>query len=142
MTNLQAQWIVGFTDGEGHFGVSINRHKGMTTGYQVQPEYNVTQHYKDIKLLYALKDYFGCGVVRKNKGKADESKVYSYRVRSRDHLNNIIFPFFEKHQLKSTKQQTNSRKVKKVLQLMDSNAHLTDEGLQQIRAIRKIISLR
>ena len=141
MTNLQAQWIVGFTDGEGHFGVAINKNKEMTMGYQVQPEFNVTQHYKDIKLLYALKDYFGCGVVRKNKGKNDNSKVFSYRVRSRNHLNNIILPFFEKHQLKSTKQQINLRKVKKVLQLMDREAHLTIEGLDQIRAIRSKLYL-
>ena len=141
MTNLQAQWIVGFTDGEGHFGVAINKNEQMTMGCQVQPEFNVTQHYKDIKLLYALKDYFGCGVVRKNKGKNDESKVFCYRVRSRDHLKNIILPFFEKHQLKSTKQQINSRKVKKVLQLMDSGAHLTDEGLEDIRAIRSKLYL-
>ena len=113
----------------------------MTTGCQVQPEFNVTQHYRDIKLLYALKNYFGCGVVRKNKGKNDNSKVFSYRVRSRNHLNNIILPFFEKHQLKSTKQQINSRKVKKILQLMDSGAHLTDEGLDDIRAIRSKLYL-
>ncbi len=35
---LEAQWIVGFVDGEGCFHISINKNDTMTAGFQVLPE--------------------------------------------------------------------------------------------------------
>ena len=64
--NLEAQWVVGFVDGEGCFFVGINPHPEMTSGFQVLPEFTVVQHQRDIQLLHALKKFFGCGVVRSN----------------------------------------------------------------------------
>ena len=95
---LEAQWIVGFVDGEGCFHVGINPHKEMTTGYQVLPEFTVVQHKRDIKVLHALKSYFGCGVVRTNHGDR-----MAYRVRGIKHLIEIIIPFFMNHSLKTEK---------------------------------------
>ena len=131
--NLQAQWIVGFTDGEGCFNIGINRNTSMTTGYQVLPEFIVTQHKRDIKLLYALKTYFGCGVVRYNKKKG--TNVYCYRVKKHDDLISKIIPFFEKHQLKTTKRVC-FQKFRKVLLLIKDKKHLTSEGLAKISKIR------
>ena len=65
---LEAQWVVGFVDGEGCFFVGINPHPEMTSGFQVLPEFTVVQHKRDIQLLHALKQFFGCGVVRTNHG--------------------------------------------------------------------------
>ena len=73
---LDAQWIVGFVDGEGCFHVSVNAHPGMSAGAQVLPEFTVVQHERDVQVLHALKAYFGCGVVRKNHGDR-----MAYRVR-------------------------------------------------------------
>ena len=64
--DLNAQWIVGFVDGEGCFHIGINKNQKMTLGVQVLPEFTVVQHQRDEQILYALKDFFGCGVVRKN----------------------------------------------------------------------------
>ena len=89
---LDAQWITGFVDGEGCFHVGINAHEEMTAGYQVLPEFTVVQHERDVQVLHALKSHFDCGVVRKNHGDR-----MAYRVRSKDHLLNIIVPFFVKH---------------------------------------------
>ena len=50
---LEAQWVVGFVDGEGCFFVGINRHPEMTSGFQVLPELTVVQHQRDIQLLHA-----------------------------------------------------------------------------------------
>ena len=78
---LEAQWIVGFVDGEGCFYVGINPHAEMSIGHQILPEFTVVQHERDVAILYALKAYFGCGVVRTNHGDR-----MAYRVRSKDHL--------------------------------------------------------
>jgi hypothetical protein len=126
---LDAQWVVGFVDGEGCFFVGINSHPEMTTGYQVLPEFTVVQHKRDIQLLYALKDFFNCGVVRTN----HEDRM-AYRVRSVEHFREIIIPFFEKHSLKSKKRMDFIR-FRKVLALMAVGEHLKPEGIEKIKAI-------
>src|SRR5947207_13730833 len=127
--NLEAQWVVGFVDGEGCFFVGINRHPEMTSGFQVLPEFTVVQHQRDIQLLHALKKFFGCGVVR-----ANHAERMAYRVRSLDHLNQRVVPFFEEHPLKS-KKRVDFVKVRKVLQLMSREEHLAIEDMDKIRAI-------
>jgi len=130
---LEAQWIVGFVDGEGCFHISINRNDTMTLGYQVLPEFTVVQHEKDVKVLHALKAYFRCGVVRVNR-KDKTSTRMAYRVRNVKHLLDIISPFFLEHQLKTHK-NVEFRKFRNVLLLMDKGKHLTEEGLEEIRDI-------
>ena len=134
--NINAQWIVGFTDGEGCFHVGINTNKGMTLGFQVLPEFTVVQHQRDVKVLYALKDYFGCGVVRKNNG-----NVLCYRVRGQENLSMKIIPFFEKHRLKTSK-QVNFRKFRKVIRMVERGEHLKPEGLDHIRKIKQLMNLK
>jgi hypothetical protein len=128
---LDAQWIVGFVDGEGCFHVSINSHNEMTTGYQVLPEFTVVQHKRDVQILHALKAYFGCGVVRLNHGDR-----MAYRVRGIEHLLNHIIPFFIKHPLK-TKKNVDFKKFHKILFKMKAEDHLTEQGIEEIRQIAK-----
>jgi hypothetical protein len=127
--DLDAQWIVGFVDGEGCFHVGINPHPEMTAGFQVLPEFTVVQHERDVKVLHALKSYFGCGVVRVNHGDR-----MAYRVRGIDHLLQRILPFFMQHTLKTTK-NIDFLKFRDVLLTMAKGAHLTSEGIERIRAI-------
>ena len=126
---LEAQWVVGFVDGEGCFFVGINPHSEMTSGIQVLPEFTVVQHERDVQLLYALKQFFGCGVVRRNHGER-----MAYRVRGLDHLNEKIVSFFEEHPLKS-KKRVDFIKFRKILQLMTKREHLAIDGIEKIRAI-------
>ena len=131
---LEAQWVVGFVDGEGCLFVGINPHSEMTSGIQVLPEFTVVQHQRDVQLLYALKQFFGCGVVRRNHGER-----LAYQVRSLDHLNEKIVPFFEKHPLKS-KKRVDFAKFRKILQLMTKKEHLKSDGLERIRAIARTMN--
>ncbi len=126
---LDAQWIVGFVDGEGCFHVGINPHKEMTTGYQVLPEFTVVQHQRDVQVLHALKSHFGCGVVRVNHGDR-----MAYRVRGMKDLNDHIVPFFNKHPLK-TRKNVDFIKFRRILQLMQKGVHLTAEGVEEIRGM-------
>ena len=126
---LEAQWVVGFVDGEGCFFVGINPHPEMTSGFQVLPEFTVVQHQRDIQLLHALKKFFGCGVVRRN-----HAERMAYRVRSLDHLNQKIVPFFEQHPLKS-KKRVDFVKFRKILDWMTKGEHLTSDGIEKILAI-------
>ena len=126
---LEAQWVVGFVDGEGCFFVGINPHPEMTSGFQVLPEFTVVQLQRDIQLLHALKKFFGCGVVR-----TSHAERMAYRVRSLDHLNQKIIPFFDEHQLKS-KKRVDFIKFRKILLLMSNREHLSIAGISKIREI-------
>jgi hypothetical protein len=126
---LEAQWIVGFVDGEGCFHVSINPHAEMSVGYQVLPEFTVVQHERDVQILHALKAHFGCGVVRKN-----HADRMAYRVRDKENLLQKIVPFFMAHPLK-TKKHVDFLKFRDVLLLMEKNVHLDPDGVNEIRAI-------
>ncbi len=126
---LDAQWIVGFVDGEGCFHVGINPHKEMTTGYQVLPEFTVVQHQRDVQVLHALKSHFGCGVVRVNHGDR-----MAYRVRGMKDLSEHIVPFFAKHPLK-TRKNVDFIKFRRIIQLMHKGVHLTAGGVEEIRGM-------
>lgn len=126
---LDAEWITGFVDGEGCFYVGINRNSEMTSGHQVLPEFTVVQHKRDVKILNALRAYFGCGVVRVN-----HDDRMAYRVRGIDHLNEHIVPFFIKHPLKSSK-RVDFEKFRKILLKMQRGEHLIASGIDEIRRI-------
>src|SRR5215472_15854702 len=126
---LEAQWVVGFVDGEGCFFIGINKHPEISSGFQVLREFTVVQLQRDIQLLHALKEFFGCGVVRRN-----HAERMTYRVRGLDHLNEVIVPFFEKHPLKS-KKKVDFIKFRKILQLMKNGRHLASEGIEKIRSM-------
>ena len=128
--NLDAQWVVGFVDGEGCFHVGINPHSDMKVGYQVLPEFTVVQHERDVQVLHALKAHFGCGVVRRNHGDR-----MAYRVRGLEHLLKFILPFFVEHPLK-TRKRVDFQKFRRVCLAMERGDHLTEEGLEEIRRIR------
>ncbi len=128
---LEAQWITGFVDGEGCFYVGINPNSNMTSGFQVLPEFTVVQHERDVKILHALKAYFGCGVVRVNHGDR-----MAYRVRSLKNLYDHIIPFFIKHPLK-TQKNVDFRKFRRIILLMNKGVHLTAEGVEEIQRIAK-----
>lgn len=129
---LEREWITGFVDGEGCFHVSINKNNTMTMKVQVLPEFVVVQHERDIKVLYALKDFFKFGVVRKNHGDR-----YCFRVRNLSHLMEHIIPFFEKHTLKTTKKLNFLRFRWIVHSMVIKRYHLNPEGLQKIISVKK-----
>ncbi len=126
---LDAQWITGFVDGEGCFFVGLNEHSDMKTGVQVLPEFTVVQHERDVQLLFALKEFFGCGVVRSNHGDR-----MAFRVRGKEHLLQRVVPFFVEHPLKS-KKRVDFEKFRKVLLKMEAGDHLTAKGVEEIREI-------
>lgn len=127
--NLTSQWIAGFVDGEGCFHVSINPQPEITAKLHVLPEFTVVQHKRDVQILFALKNYFNCGVVRVNHGDR-----MAYRVRSVEHLLKIIIPFFMTHQLK-TKKRIDFEKFRDIVLMMQNKEHLKPQGIEAVRSI-------
>ncbi len=131
--NITPDWIVGFVDGEGSFYVGINQQSGMSPGYQVLPDFRVVQHKRNIQVLYALKRFFQCGVVRIN-----HEDRYEYRVRKLEHLKKIV-NFFDKHPLKTGK-MVDFKKFARIVKMMEKGEHLRIEGLIRIIEIAKTMN--
>ena len=128
-------WIVGFVDGEGTFSVSFNKNSTTSSGYQVFPEFVITQGEKSLSVLESVKKRFQCGKIYINKRKDNHKEnLYRFTVRSLNDLQSIIIPFFQKNTLKSAK-QNDFRSFVKVLNLMIDRKHLTNKGFNQIKQI-------
>jgi hypothetical protein len=98
----QAGWIVGFVDGEGYFGVSINRNSKTKFGYQILPEFVVTQGAKSLSSLEFIREYFDCGrIFINNRHDNHREPLYRYCIRNLKDLSQTIIPFFKKYPLKT-----------------------------------------
>lgn len=135
-------WVVGFVDGEGTFSVSLFRNRTANLGWQVFPEFVVTQGEKSLPSLRVVKDFFGCGKIYVNR-RYDNHKenIYRYCVRSRKDLQGKIVPFFESYPLK-TEKSSDFAKFSKVLNLLDQGRHLSKEGLKEIAVIIETMNRR
>lgn len=130
-TQLNAQWIVGFVDGEGCFHLDVHVKKDMRWGLQIQPEFTVVQNQVDIQILHALKEFFQCGSVGVNR-RDEHGTRYHYRVKSVQHLIEKVIPFFEQHHLK-TKRKIEFQRFRRICLLMNKGHHR--ESLQNFLEI-------
>lgn len=128
-------WIVGFVDGEGCFSVSVFKNITTKRGYQIFPEFVITQGEKSLKALKLIKNYFKCGEIYINH-RYDNHKenLYRFCVRNIHDLNEKIIPFFESNSLRTAKTR-DFEAFKKVVFLMNNKEHLTDEGFNEILKI-------
>ena len=143
---IKIGWITGFVDGEGCFSINfirqphrVNR-RGYKTGFQVAHEFAVTQGAKSLGCLHALMEFFGVGDVYINR-RCDNHKEHMYRycVRKRSDLVYTIVPFFKQYPLRTSK-QGDFLKFAECLRLMETNSHLTRDGLIEMVKIAETMN--
>lgn len=128
-------WIIGFTDGEGCFSVSIVKNARCKTGWQVYPEFVITQGKKSLLTLQRMKKFFGCGKIYVNtRYDNHRESLYRYCVRRANDLRENIIPFFKKYPLQTAKQNDFERFVK-ILEMMKRNAQYSARGIDAIARI-------
>ena len=137
-----SQWIVGFVDGEGCFSISVVRNATCRLGWQVQPEFSVTQAAPSRPALELLLQEFGCGSIIENRRKDDHHhNLLRFSVKRREHLVSIVVPFFEQHPLITTK-QLDFEQFCTVLQMMEDGEHRSEAGLRVIARITETMNRR
>ncbi len=125
-------WIVGYVDGEGCFSVSLFRNKTTKFGWQVFPEFVVTQGEKSKESLKILEDFFRCGKVYVNRRYDNHTEnIYRYCVRSKKELTEIIIPFFQEQQLRTAKKE-DFKIFAKIVDMMNRNIHSSMSGMEKI----------
>ena len=132
---LEKNWIVGFTDGEGCFSVSIFKNKTSVLGWQLFPEFTITQGAKSLNTLKGIKKFFECGKIFVNR-RCDNHRenLYRYCVRSIRDLQNIIIPFFKKNHLQTSK-RNDFEYFAEIIELMKDRKHFVLCGLKKIAKI-------
>ena len=125
-------WIVGFIDGEGCFSITVQKSPNTKLGWQVFPEFVVTQGEKSLQALRNVKDFFKCGNIFINK-RYDNHKehLYRYCVRSIKDIKEKIIPFFVENQLQTAK-KGDFEIFTKVIEMIEQRQHLTLNGIRKI----------
>jgi hypothetical protein len=123
-------YIAGFVDGEGCFHVAIQRNPSTRVGWQLVPEFRISQDVSRAKILDLAREQMDCGLLRENhRGPNDHTFVLVVR-RRKDLLEKVI-PFFERNPLLSCKQDefvTFARMVR----AMSLGEHLANEGFERL----------
>lgn len=121
-------YIAGYVDGEGSFSVSVQRNVSCRVGFQLVPEFHVSQNAERAQVLELIKTRLGCGYIRPN-GRRDRALVYV--VRDRRALLESVIPFFERNPLRSTK-QTDVDTFAHIVRAMAAGEHLAEAGFARL----------
>lgn len=129
---LDPNWVAGLTEGEGCFFVKTPINKNNK--YQILLGFQVTQHSRDFLLIEKLISFFNCGRVELQRG-----KYANFITTKFSDINKIIIPFFDKYSIIGNKKK-DFEAWKDIAKLMDSKAHLTNEGIEIILKIKSRIN--
>jgi hypothetical protein len=91
--------ISGFVDGEGSFHVGIQKSKNVKLGWQIVPEFHVSQSQDRQDALEIIKKIFGAGYIKPNHQNNPRDKTSVFVVRDRKSLTEKVIPFFHKYPL-------------------------------------------
>ena len=90
----------------------------------------ISQDVRDVALLNSLKNYLNCGDVI-----TDSRGLSQFIVRKKSDITLNILPFFAKYPLHGSK-LADYEDFCEVAKIIDTKAHLTKEGLDQISKIK------
>jgi LAGLIDADG endonuclease len=141
-------WTIGFVDGEGCFSIGFVRQPdragrcGYTAGYQVFHRFIVTQGERSRRCLEELREFFGVGRIYVNRRHDNHREhLCQYIVGRRKDLLETIIPFFQRHPLRTSKQE-DFEKFTMCMEIVDSGRHLTRQGLVEIARITETMNHR
>lgn len=127
------EWMAGFVSGEGCFLVQMAKYgKGKLDG--VSLSFKVSQHLRDELLLRSFISFFECGLFNYHRGNS-KSGSGVFIVRKFADIRDKILPFFKDHEIRGIKRE-DFEDWARVADLINSKAHLTEDGVNNIRVIK------
>src|SRR5271155_616993 len=124
-------YVAGFVDGEGCFHVAIQRNPSTRAGWQLVPEFRVSQDVVRRQVLDLVQQRIGCGSVRENHRGSSNDHTFVLVVRRREDLLSKVIPFFEKNPILSCKQQEFAT-FARIVRAMSDGIHLTNQGFDDL----------
>jgi hypothetical protein len=125
-------YIAGFVDGEGCFHVAIQRNPCTRNGWQLVPEFRISQDVARVKVLDLARALLDCGLLRENH-RGSNDHTYVLVVRRREDLLERVIPFFERNPLLSCKQEEFAT-FAEIVRAMARGEHLEQEGFERLAA--------
>lgn len=126
----------GLINGEGSFGITVDRNKTRKLSWRVQLKFQIGLHTKDLNLLYLLQQHLGgIGSIHL----ARNREIVNYSIDSIEDLNKLI-THLEKYPL-LTQKAADFLLFKQAIKLVNNKAHLTVKGLNQIVNIKASMNL-
>lgn len=130
---LSANYIVGLTDGEGCFLVSLRKDS------RIDLRFFITQAIGNRELLIKVQQYFKAGIVyQKSSARQGKLPSYVFEVTKRDEIYNVIIPFFKRNQLQGSKALSFQafEKISKIVKDRFDTRKLTSEELGLVTQIK------
>ncbi len=138
---ITPDYIVGLVDGEGSFTVyirDIDKETEVKRRVVAEPKFYVKLVEKDKDILYALKEFFGCGSVYFQKDtRPNHQNCYRYEVYNRNDLSSIIIPFFQRHELKFASKRSDFETFCLLMDMIMKDEHRTESGLRKMFALKQ-----
>ncbi len=131
LENWLGYYIAGFVDGEGSFHVAIQKSNNVKLGFQIIPEFHVSQNRSRKATLELIKKTLDCGYIKPNHRKRLNDRSDVLVVRNHNDLTKKVIPFFEKFPILSTKQK-DFEIFSKIVKLIKKKEHLNKNGLIKI----------
>ena len=133
---INKDYIVGLVDGEGSFTAYISSPfeiKDKKRRVKAEPKFCLKLIEKDKDILYALKQFFGCGNIYFQKdNRLNHQNCYRYEITDRNDLENKIIPFFKKNPPKLKSKQKDFALFCRIFDEIRKGNHLRKEGLSKI----------
>lgn len=127
---LHPQWITGFTDGEGSFGVKIFKAKGYKLGWRLQPFFQIKLNVRDLDILYRIKEYFGGrGTISFEKNSA------KYIIINLSDIVDVVIPHFEAYPL-LTKKFADFELFRQIVLILKNESSLSEQEFIKILNLR------
>ena len=124
---LEPWYVTGLCEGEASFSVSFNWRRKLNVGIETRPSFSVTLKARDLELIKALRNYFGCGGVRFSRF----DNTYKFEVRSIDDLTRKVIAHFEKYPLSGSKAR-DFQAFARICEMVKANLHLNKKYLREI----------
>src|SRR3990167_4336833 len=129
---LDGAYVAGFIDGEGSFSVSIGKHKTLSRGLEVRPEFEIELRADDREILERIVISIGCGRIYDCSYEGDGWYPHiKYKVTSTREMEEILFPFLDSNPLQAKKAKSYVL-FKKIVLSYRRKEHLTDAGFNKI----------
>ena len=123
------KWLAGFTSAEGCFFIKNLKSNLFKLGETILLEFKLSRSDWDEQLMRNLVKYFDCGNIFKNRN------AFDFKVTKTYDIVNKIIPFFKEYPILGVK-TLDFADFCQVAELMKYKAHLTKEGLEQIKKIK------
>lgn len=99
--------------------------------------FHIKMQESDRELLEKVRKTLDCGAVYFQKEqRSNHTQCYRYTVSSHAEIFNKIIPFFQQYPLQSLSKRKSFRIFCQIAELLQQQAHLTEEGIKRIRKLK------